>query len=171
MKEISSLHSMGFWFSSFPWINAMFRLSIQGNATFLGKTTITLHGGKLKRTDANLHTRNQTELENNPSVCPWKQEDLGIFPGCCCKAALIYSDTKDQGCWGRCDLEIQCLVRIWMLPYKWISIPVNGYWIMLPNGTLLHFQMFSHRVIEILATVRREDSRGNLQFAGTKGGR
>lgn len=42
-----------------------------------------------------------------------------------------------------------------MLPYK--SIPVNADWIMLPNGTLLHFQMFSHRVIEILAPVRREE--------------
>lgn len=56
-----------------------------------------------------------------------------------------------------------------MFPHTWISIPVKGDLIMLPNGTLLHFQMFSLRVIEILAAVRREDSGGNLQFAGTKG--
>lgn len=56
-----------------------------------------------------------------------------------------------------------------MFPYTWISIPVKGDLIMLPNGTLLHFQMLSHlKVIESLAPVRREESRGNQQFAGTK---
>lgn len=124
--------------------------------------TITLYNNSVKRTDTNLQTRTQTELETNASGCPWQQQELG-FSQAGVKQHWFIHTQKIQGCWGRWDLEMQCPVRSWMFPYTWISIPGNADLIKLPHGTLLHFQMFSHRVIEILQEERTHEEICSLQ--------
>lgn len=96
-----------------------------------------------------------------------------VFPGCCCEAALVYSDTKELRLLGKMWFRNSVSSEDLDVCMHMESIPANGDLIMLPRGTLLHFLLFSHRVIEIeiLAPARTKDSQGNLQFAGTKGGR
>lgn len=109
----------------------MFRLEysldkpLLSNIQLFKSPSITLYNNSVRRTDANLQTNNQAELETNPCGCPWQQQDLG-FSSLLGEAALIYSHTKDLRLLGKMGIrnsvsseELDVSIHMNIHPCEW----------------------------------------------------